>query len=187
MTIAVASTTSGEGVTVVEVNLKFVWDLVSRIGIGPTGHAYVVDRHGQLLSHPDISRVLQQSDFSGLPQVRGALAALGNPDDDWPDPGTGRDPRGNPVLAASVPIAEYRLVGEETGIQVIRRLCLATGTAIPAALISGDTAAEALREAKASGYLLLTKPVAAAKLRALIEHLVSAARRAADDAQGSAG
>jgi signal transduction histidine kinase/CheY-like chemotaxis protein len=111
MTIALAPEPRGEGVTLVEVNLKFVWDLVSRIRIGTTGYAYVVDRAGRLLSHPDIGLVLRQTDFSGLPQVQAALAdgaASGSPGagTESPDPGLGRDPQGNAVLAASAPIPE---------------------------------------------------------------------------------
>jgi signal transduction histidine kinase/ActR/RegA family two-component response regulator len=106
MTTAVAPDRKSEGVTVVEVNLKFVWDVVSRIHVGETGHAYVVDRRGQLLSHPDISRVLQKSDFSGLPQVRTALALSATPGEGWRDPGTGRDPQGTRVLASHAPIPE---------------------------------------------------------------------------------
>ena len=50
------------GVTVAEVNLKFIWDVVSQIKIGKAGHAYVVDAQGQLIAHPDISLVLQKTD-----------------------------------------------------------------------------------------------------------------------------
>ena len=32
------------GITVAEVNLKFIWDVISRIKIGQKGLAYVVDR-----------------------------------------------------------------------------------------------------------------------------------------------
>jgi len=71
-------------------------------------------------------------------------------------------------------LCDYRLPGAETGISVVRRLREIARHEIPAALISGDTTPESLREAKASGLLLLTKPVAPAKLRALLEHLVSA-------------
>lgn len=73
-------------------------------------------------------------------------------------------------------LCDYRLPGEETGIQVIQRLREVAGTEIPAALISGDTAPESVREAKASGHPVLLKPVTPAKLRALVEHLVSAAQ-----------
>ncbi len=57
------------GVTAAEVNLKFVWDVVSRIKVGTAGLAYVVDATGILIAHPDISLVLKKSDLSALPQV----------------------------------------------------------------------------------------------------------------------
>ena len=60
---------SGGGVTAAEVNLKFVWDVVSQIKIGETGLAYVVDETGTLVAHPDISLVLKKSDLNTLPQV----------------------------------------------------------------------------------------------------------------------
>ena len=72
MTIAVGS--SGDTVTLAEVNLKFIWDVISRIHIGKEGLAYVVDSRGQLIAHPDISYVLQKQDLSRLPQVRAAKA-----------------------------------------------------------------------------------------------------------------
>ena len=61
----------------------------------------------------------------------------------------------------------------ETGIAVIDRLRTHYASAIPAALISGDTAPERLREAKDSGYVLLHKPVSPAKLRAMLIYLTS--------------
>jgi signal transduction histidine kinase len=73
MTIAVAGATPDAGVTVSEVNLKFIWDVISRIKIGEMGLAYAVDSRGRLIAHPDISQVLQQSDLSALPQVKAAL------------------------------------------------------------------------------------------------------------------
>jgi CheY-like chemotaxis protein len=73
-------------------------------------------------------------------------------------------------------LCDYRLPGAETGVDVIRQLHALAGRDIPAALVSADTAPESLRAAKSSGYPLLPKPVAPAKLRALIEHLVAAAR-----------
>lgn len=116
MTLAVAPERRSEGVTLAAVNLKLIWDLVSRIRIGTTGYAYVVDRSGRLLSHPDIGLVLKKTELSGLPQVQAALgggtgsggAASGGPDAvaGSPEPGMGRDPQGRPVLAASAPIPE---------------------------------------------------------------------------------
>jgi signal transduction histidine kinase/CheY-like chemotaxis protein len=71
-------------------------------------------------------------------------------------------------------LCDYRLPNAENGIEVIRRLRAAAGTAIPAALVSGDTAAELLREAQESGFTILHKPARPAKLRALLNHLLSA-------------
>jgi len=73
-------------------------------------------------------------------------------------------------------LCDYRLPGAETGIQVIGRLRAVAHREIPAALVSGDIAPESLRDAKASGYTLIPKPVAPAKLRALVEHLASESR-----------
>ncbi|MDB5923524.1 MAG: ATPase [Betaproteobacteria bacterium] len=72
MTIAVAGVGAKSGVTVAEVNLKFIWDVISRIKIGERGLAYVVDSRGHLIAHPDISYVLQKRDLSELPQVKAA-------------------------------------------------------------------------------------------------------------------
>ena len=88
----------GGGVTAAEVNLKFVWDVVSRIKIGKAGLAYVVDAGGTLIAHPDISLVLKKSDLSALPQV----AARALPVDEARP--TARDLKGDEVLAAHVRI-----------------------------------------------------------------------------------
>jgi signal transduction histidine kinase len=73
MTMAVAGLTEAAGVTIVEVNLKFILDVISRIKVGNHGLAYLVDRQGHLIAHPDISLVLQKTDLSALPQVTAAL------------------------------------------------------------------------------------------------------------------
>ncbi len=69
-------------------------------------------------------------------------------------------------------ICDYRLRGGENGIEVIRRLQSEYNEDIPAVLITGDTAPDRLAEAKASGFLLLHKPVVNVKLRATISHLM---------------
>ena len=73
MAIAVAADGKGAGVTTADVNLKFIWDVVSKIKIGTAGQAFAVDRGGVLIAHPDISLVLPKTDLSGLGQVKGAL------------------------------------------------------------------------------------------------------------------
>ena len=71
MTVAVAGSGGRNGVTLAEVNLKLVWDVIRRIRIGASGHAFVVDHAGRLIADPDISRVLRATDLSRLGQVRG--------------------------------------------------------------------------------------------------------------------
>src|SRR5262249_61876036 len=74
MTLAIAGTRRDAGVSVAEVNLKLIWDVVSQIKVGERGHAYVVDAQGRLIAHPDISLVLRNTDMSKLAQVRAARA-----------------------------------------------------------------------------------------------------------------
>ncbi len=73
MTLALAGTRRDAGVSVAEVNLKFIWDVVSQIKVGEHGEAYVVDAEGRLIAHPDISLVLRNTNLAQLPQVAAAL------------------------------------------------------------------------------------------------------------------
>jgi signal transduction histidine kinase len=104
MTVAMASGGGAPGVTVAEVNLKFIWDVVSQIKVGKAGHAYVVDSRGQLIAHPDISLVLKKSDLSALAQVREARAALA-PGREQEAVAIARDLQGRQVLTAYAAIA----------------------------------------------------------------------------------
>jgi signal transduction histidine kinase/DNA-binding response OmpR family regulator len=74
MTLAVALDETVADVTIVDINLKAIWDVVSQIRVGNSGYAYVVDGKGRLIAHPDISLVLQRRDLSQTPQVRAARA-----------------------------------------------------------------------------------------------------------------
>jgi len=74
--------------------------------------------------------------------------------------------------APDVIISDYRLADGTTGIEAIERLRGALGEAIPAFLISGDTAPERLRDAGAGGYHLLHKPVPPMALRAMLNGLL---------------
>jgi len=58
---------------VAEVNLKYVWDVVSGIKAGKAGYAYAVSRSEELIAHPDISLVLRGRKVSDLDQVRAAF------------------------------------------------------------------------------------------------------------------
>lgn len=74
--------------------------------------------------------------------------------------------------APGVLLCDYRLRDSETGLNVIEKFRAAFDTAIPAVLITGDTAPESVRAIKASGHALLYKPVRPAKLRALLSKIL---------------
>src|SRR4030088_1809822 len=74
MTLSLAGTRKDAGVSIAEVNLKLIWDVVSQIKVGEGGHAYVVGAQGRLIAHPDISLVLRNTDMSKLSQVQSARA-----------------------------------------------------------------------------------------------------------------
>jgi two-component system NtrC family sensor kinase len=90
MTLAMARAGRNAGVTVAEINLKLIWDVITAMKIGQGGYAYVVDGRGKLIAHPDISLVLRDTDFLHLPQVAAALR---------PSPGT-------PSTTQTVTVAE---------------------------------------------------------------------------------
>jgi signal transduction histidine kinase len=92
--VAVPARPGAETMILADINLKFVWDTISAIGVGRTGYAYVVDGNGRLIAHPDLKLVLQNSDFSHLTQIganNGAVLAQSN--------------AGASVIAAAAPIA----------------------------------------------------------------------------------
>ena len=59
---------AGGGVTLAEVNLKFIWDVISQMHIGKTGLAYATDTAGTLIAHPNISLVLQKTKLNRFAQ-----------------------------------------------------------------------------------------------------------------------
>jgi DNA-binding response OmpR family regulator len=76
-------------------------------------------------------------------------------------------------------VADYRLRGGESGIDVVARLREEFNAQVPALLITGDTGIEQLREAEESGLHILHKPLNPSRLRALIATLRRERTRAA--------
>jgi nitrogen fixation/metabolism regulation signal transduction histidine kinase len=58
-----------QGVLAVEVNLKFMWDLVDQLQVGETGYAYVVDNIGTLIAFQDTGRVLKGENVQHIREV----------------------------------------------------------------------------------------------------------------------
>ena len=104
MVIAIAEGGQAGGVTAAEVNLKFIWDVVSQIKIGKAGQAFVVDGQGALIAHPDISLVLQKTDLTRLEQVKRALAGGPQPGEPAQEGTIARNLRNQQVLTAHTTI-----------------------------------------------------------------------------------
>ncbi len=103
MALSLAGARRDAGVSIAQVNLKLIWDVVSKIKVGERGHAYVVDAEGRLIAHPDISLVLRNTDMSRLAQVRDArMSAANNSDEGVKET---EDITGHKVLAASASVA----------------------------------------------------------------------------------
>jgi signal transduction histidine kinase len=98
MTIAMAGARPEFGVIVGQVDLTFIWDVVSQIQVGKRGHAYVVDGAARLIAHPDISLVLRKTDMSRLAQVQAARSTESDGSSDQPLQGV--DIQGRRVLSA---------------------------------------------------------------------------------------
>jgi hypothetical protein len=52
MTVGMARAGKNAGVTVAEINLKLIWDVITGLKIGQGGYAYVVDGRGRLIAPP---------------------------------------------------------------------------------------------------------------------------------------
>ncbi len=81
--------------------LKLIWDVVSAIHVGKSGDAFVLDRSGRLVAHPDISLVLRGDGdpaAARLKQLQQAAIAGGG------ETAEGTDAEHRSVIAAMAPI-----------------------------------------------------------------------------------
>jgi len=145
MTIAIRSGGDKGPVTVADVNLKFIWDVVSRIKIGEKGKAYVVDNNGFLIADPDIGLVLRKTNLSNLPHVKAATGKQ--------DPNelamVSTDLGGTEVLTSVAPIEtlNWKVFVEQPVSEVYQKLnasILRTGLLLLAGLVISAIAALAL-------------------------------------------
>jgi class 3 adenylate cyclase len=102
LVVAISGNRPSVGVVVAEVNLKLIWDVISAIKVGETGHAFVLDGPGRLVAHPDISLVLRGADEATLAPFQVARQAVGPANTGF---ATSRDPEGNRIAVAAAPIS----------------------------------------------------------------------------------
>ena len=108
MTLSLAGTRRDTGVSIAQVNLKLIWDVLSKIKFAGHGRAYVVDADGRLIAHPDISLVLRNTDMSQLSQVQSARKGAGGKTAEQVLEAV--DIEGHKVLTASAPVGSVGLV-----------------------------------------------------------------------------
>jgi signal transduction histidine kinase len=159
MAIAMQHAGRAPGATIAEVNLKLIWEVITTIRVGGTGYAFVTDRTGRLIAHPDISLVLRDSDLSALPQVREAMAALaaGRTGRAQVLPARGLD--GRPVLSApaAIPRLGWIVFVEQPTVealepmwnalyQTLALLALGLGLALAAGLVLSRRLVDPIRQ-----------------------------------------
>jgi signal transduction histidine kinase/CheY-like chemotaxis protein len=76
-------------------------------------------------------------------------------------------------LRPNLLLSDYRLQQGDDGISAVAELRAALNHEVPACLMSGDTDADLMLKAQASGLTLLHKPVRPAKLRSLLRRLLA--------------
>ncbi|MGU3538085.1 HAMP domain-containing protein [Methylobacterium sp. A54F] len=101
MTVTVAGNRSAAGIAVAEINLKLILDVVAGIRIGETGQAFVLDRPGRLIAHPDISLVLRGAEDRRTENLQALRTAIVRQDGRAV---TGQDLEGRAVVAAMAPV-----------------------------------------------------------------------------------
>ena len=145
MTIAIRSGGEKSPVTVAEVNLKFIWDVVSRIKIGAKGKAYVVDATGLLVADPDIGLVLRKTNLAALAHVQAAVVM----DAEDEVAMVSKDLAGTPVLTsvAAIEPLDWKVFVEQPVAEVYAKLDASiarTGALLLAGLVISALAASAL-------------------------------------------
>jgi hypothetical protein len=145
MTVALRSGGTKGPVTVAEVNLKFIWDVVSRIKIGNKGKAYVIDRNGLLVADPDIGLVLRKTSLAELPHVKAATGVRSADEHAMQS----KDLAGTEVLTSMAPIdpVDWKVFVEQPVAEVYAKLnasILLTGGLLLAGLVFSAVAASAL-------------------------------------------
>ena len=102
MTVAISGNRPSVGAVIAEVNLKLIWDVISAIKVGKTGFAFVLDRPGRLIAHPDISLVLRGEEEATSRPFKIIRDSIGPAGVGF---ATSRDAYGHQVAASAAPVA----------------------------------------------------------------------------------
>jgi signal transduction histidine kinase/CheY-like chemotaxis protein len=163
--------------------LEYPIDITSRVGVGSRfAVSLPVTAPRELAEHPAQAAVDQamgksvvviDDDALALDGMRGVLRSWGCSVVTATSEDTALAALSEGERPPDIIISDYRLGDGKTGFDAIARIRREFGRPIPAFLISGDTTPERLREARASGYYLLHKPVLPMTLRAVVSQLLT--------------
>lgn len=81
------------------------------------------------------------------------------------------------VAPVDLIVADYRLKDNATGVEAIKSLSSYLGRTVPGIIVTGDTSPSRIREATASGFRILHKPVSGDDLREAIAAVLAADQR----------
>ena len=162
MTLAVAGNRAAVGVAIAEINLKLIWDVISAIRVGQSGAAFVVDRGGRLVAHPNISLVLRGADEETTARLKALQAAALQPGGGTI---TTTNAEGRTVLVAMAPIAgaQWMVFAEQPAAEAyapIRAALWRTGILVLAGAIFASLLAFALARRMAGPIRVLERGVA---------------------------
>ncbi len=124
LTLAVRDAGGRGDVTLAELNLKFVGDVVSQITIGRRGRVYAVDSENHLVAHPDLGLVLRRPDLSSygaLQHLRDELRRSGEQVVGM-FPGRGLEGTEMMLSAALIPSTQWLVVAEQPRAEVLEPL-----------------------------------------------------------------
>jgi signal transduction histidine kinase len=124
LTLAVRDKAKDGDVTLAELNLKFVGDVVSRITIGQRGHVYAVDSENHLVAHPDLGLVLRRPDLSAYGALKRIRAELARSSVPVVGMFAGRGLEGSDTMmsAALIPSTQWLVIAEQPRAEVLEAL-----------------------------------------------------------------
>jgi len=84
----------------VTASLTDLWKKIDAVRIGKTGFAFLIDREGRTIFHPELDRAKKLQNVADLPIVREAIVKFGNPSIESPSAGGFRDGDGSGMVGA---------------------------------------------------------------------------------------
>ena len=76
-------------------------------------------------------------------------------------------------VAPDAMVVDFRLPGGRSGLDAIAAVRGALGRDVPAIVVSGESTGDQIARIRDAGFTLLHKPVAPAKLRAALSHVLT--------------